>query len=149
ELESALRAWANGERAAKPSLAWYALAGLCATGIAMIVSNEHVEPRAMASTRSPPVAATAPPAEGVEEEIGPPAPGLVAEPPAPEAPAATPANARAAEHGLVNVKTSASAPRTFEPPSGSFYVDEPLRYVASAEGEAWRASTSQKVSRCV
>ena len=52
--------------------------------------------------------------------------------------------------GAANVvPVAARVASTYVPPSGSFYVDEPLRYVSAKDGEAWRVSTTRKVSECV
>lgn len=154
ELESALRAWSTGERSGGRDGAWYALGALVAAGVGMIVFNQHPEPQSL----TPPIvreahAAVAPPspnavraerAESDDREFGPPPlDSVYAPPPAP--PLEHGAGAGAAQAAHVEAKMAPS----FVPPSGSFYVDEPLRYVSAKDGETWRVATTRKVSECV
>lgn len=133
---------------AEPSVrrdrAWFVLGGLVAIGVAMIVFNDHPRPVApplvkeahasvaAASASIAPASTPSPPEEIAEPAVGPPAPVPT---PARAQPAAAPAVAKAAS--------------TYEAPSGSFVIDEPLRYVSAGEGESWRVATSKKVTRCV
>jgi hypothetical protein len=165
-LEAALRAWSNGDVQRTRDPAWYALGALLVIGVGMIVFNDH-------SAHSRPMtaplvaeahAATAPsPApvqkaaaarndtteEGDRFEIGPPPldsiSGPAAAPPPPEAAAA----AAAANAGANAARASAKGAAAYVAPSGTFYVDEPLRYVSASEGEAWRVSTTKKVAQCI
>lgn len=154
ELEAELRAWSTTKPARRRENAWYVLGGLVAVGVGMIVFNEH--PRSV----TPPLvkeahASVAAPSEaknetreeeGAQVEIGPPPVDSISAPPA----APPPEHARGeTPPGARPAAAPATVAPTYDAPSGSFYVDEPLRYVSAGEGEAWRVATSKKVSRCV
>jgi hypothetical protein len=155
DLESALRAWSTGEPKANRNGAWYALGGLVAIGVGMIAFNQHpatpapspILKEAHAAIAAP--APTAPPKANEDVlDIGPPPVDSISAPPI--APAGETAAEPAAVGAAANVApVAAKAASTYVPPSGSFYVDEPLRYVSAKDGEAWRVSTTKKVSECV
>lgn len=161
ELESVLRAWSSGGRSGRRDGAWYALGGLVAVGIAMIAFNDHPAQRSIAPpivkqahAATAQVARPAPASEAVTEgthlDIGPPPLDSIYAPPA-----APPGESmEPGEHPSPAANVAAGAPAariasTYAPPSGSFYVDEPLRYVSPKDGEAWRVTTTKKVSECV
>lgn len=174
ELEAELRAWSMGEPTRRRDNAWYALGGLVAIGIGMIAFNEHPPPpssarpllgEAHAATAAPPMTKAASPpnaatkdddrgGDGDGVEIGPPPADSLYAPPSSN-PTEHSDHAGHAERSsspsLPDVARSSSAKvsPTYDAPSGSFYVDEPLRYVSASEGESWRAGTSKKISRCL
>jgi len=155
ELESALRAWSTG-RAARGDAPWalYALGGLVAMGVGLIVFGRHDVPAHAAGAPRPEVpvvpanvaqpAAAAP--DETPSEFGPPVPDSIL-PPASAAAPSTPAPPTANGPSIALAPTKAE--RTYEAPAGTFYVDEPLRYASAKEGEAWRVATTKKVTQCV
>jgi hypothetical protein len=157
ELESALRAWSTSASKGERNGAWYALGALVAIGVGMIAFNQH--PDSPALTPSPIVKEahaavapsaplpTAPPAANDDVlEIGPPPLDSISAPPlAP--PAVEPAAAAGAAANAAPV--AAKLASTYVAPSGTFYVDEPLRYVSPKDGEAWRVATTKRASECV
>lgn len=159
DLESALRAWSTADPKSERNGAWYALGALVAIGIGMIATNRHAASPALAPSpivkeahaaiapNAPAPAAAPKPNEDILE-IGPPPLDSISAPPMapPVEPVAEPAAVGAAANV---VPVAAKVPSTYVPPSGSFYVDEPLRYVSAKDGEAWRVSTTRKVSECV
>lgn len=161
DLESALRAWSTGETKGEGGRngAWYALGALVAVGIGLIATNQHPasparapspilkEAHAAIAPAAPATVAVPKPNEDILE-IGPPPLDSISAPPMapPPDPVAEPAAVGAAANV---VPVAAKGASTYAAPSGSFYVDEPLRYVSARDGEAWRVSTTKKVSECV
>jgi hypothetical protein len=150
ELEAELRAWPSSASRARRDPAWYALGALCAIGVGLIVFHDHHAPpplvlaEARAATAAP-VSKTATTVITTLEEdhlqIGPPPLDSISAPPTP------PPSEPGAGFGIARA-VGKSLP-TYEAPSGTFYVEEPLRYVSSGDGEAWRVSTTKKVAKCV
>jgi hypothetical protein len=150
ELEAALRAWPSGSSTGRRDPAWYALGALCAIGVGLIALNDHRAPpplvltEAHAESAPAPKAATTTVLPAIEEDhlqYGPPPLDSIYAPPTP--PPSEPGGVPAAPHGVAK-----SLP-TYEAPSGTFYVEEALRYVSATDGEAWRVATTKKVARCV
>jgi hypothetical protein len=118
----------------------------------MIVFNEHPGQRSTeppivrqahaAGAPGPAANSTTGTSDRAQLDIGPPAAdSIYAPPPAPPADHPT--------HGANVAPAAARVASTFVPPPDSFYVDEPLRYVAAKDGEAWRVATTKKVTECV
>jgi hypothetical protein len=157
ELESALRAWSTGPTKGERNGAWYALGGLVAIGVGMIATNQHADSKPLmpspvvreahaAIGPSAAMQAASPAANEDVLEIGPPPLDSISAPPiAP--PVAEPAAAGGAPANAA--PAAAKVASTYVAPSGSFYVDEPLRYVSAKDGEGWRVSTTKRVSECV
>src|SRR5436190_1501040 len=81
---------------------------------------------------------TTPAGTAVAVEFGPPLPDSISGPSTPSSSANRPTIALAPAKSIA----------TDEAASGTFYVDEPLRYVSASEGEKWRAATTKKIARC-